>query len=111
MQFTAEPRTTYFSYCRYTTDASATSVFAIALKWPDNYTLNLGAVKPDRDATITLLGYGKVQWTYSQSVMTVTMPFLPLDSPLQWAWTLKMEGVLPVQRRGKTRKQNMRRND
>ena len=99
----------FFFYCRYTTDASGKSVFAIVLKWPDNYIIKLGAVKPDKDASINLLGYGKVQWTYDQSVMTLTVPYLPLDSSLQWAWTFQMEGVSPAVRYHRnTHKQGMR---
>ena len=98
-----------FLLCRYTTDAKGQLVFATLLKWPDNYAIRLGAVKPASDANVTLLGYGKVQWTHDQSTMTLTMPYLPLDSALQWAWTFQMEGVSPAARhRGKTRSKHLR---
>ena len=93
-------------------DVDGKTIYAVVLKWPDNYTISLGAVKPDNDAAVILLGYGKVPWTYSQPVMTLTMPYLPLDSSLQWAWTFWMQGVSPaVRHRGQTPKQQHLRNN
>ena len=52
------------------------------------------------NSIVSLLGYGKVQWsTSSKGQMEITMPSLPLDSELMWAWTFKIENIGSVNRR------------
>ena len=83
--------------CRYTKNATDSSVYAIALKWPDNNILTLGLVKTTSNSVVTLLGYGKVQLkTNTKGQMEITMPPLPLDSDLKWAWTFKLENISPA---------------
>ena len=77
--------------CRYTYNALSKAVFGILLEWPVNYTITLAAVRPLPGSQVTLLGYGAVAWTVQQSsgYVTISLPHLPLDSPLKYGWTLK----------------------
>ena len=69
-------------------------MYGIAVQYPSDYVLTMGDVKPDSPtSTVTLLGHGKVEWTYSALKMTVTMPRLPLDSNLRWSWVLRFDGI------------------
>lgn len=75
---------------RYTQNTEKMSVYAIFLKWPTNYNLELGSIHPTYTTEVTLLGYPTpLKWTYHSPTILVQLPSLPLDSPLQWAWALK----------------------
>ena len=69
------------------------SVYATFLQWPADYNLQLQAIKPSSKTTqLTLLGYsGTVSWLDQGSMILVTLPYLPLGSPLQWGWVLKFQ--------------------
>ena len=86
--------------CRYTKNATDSSVYAIVLKWPDDNILTLGSVKTTSNSVVTLLGYDKVQWKTNTIMgqMEITMPPLPLDTNLKWAWTFKLENISPAMR-------------
>ena len=82
---------------RYTKNATDGSVYAIVLKWPADNILTLGSVKTTAFSIATLLGYGRVQFnTNFMGQMEITMPPLPLDSNLMWAWTFKLENIAPA---------------
>jgi len=67
----------------------------VFLEWPANYSLSLASVKPAVDSQVILLGHGTVTWHQgSTGVLTLLLPYLPLNCPLQWAWTLKFTNVL-----------------
>jgi alpha-L-fucosidase len=80
----------------YTYNSVSKSVFAILLEWPDDYTITLALVKPVPESQVMLLGYGAVEWVVQQDSghLTVSLPYLPLDSPLKYGWTLKFTSVL-----------------
>ena len=62
------------------------------LKWPADYNLQLQSIRPSASTTVTLLGYsGTLIWSEVPPNILVTLPYLPLDSPLQWGWTLKFQ--------------------
>ena len=73
-------------------------VYAIFLNWPDNFTLELGDVTATDQTKATLLGYtGAVEIVMNKSGaqgINVTLPHLPPNTQLQWAWTLKLEPVV-----------------
>ena len=88
-------------------NATDGSVYAISLKWPDNNTLTLGSVMSSSNSIVTLLGYGKVQWkANTKGQMEITMPSLPLDSDLMWAWTFKIENIGSVTNKRRNKKKN-----
>jgi len=69
-------------------------VYGILLQAPSNYTVTMGSVKTTSSSNISLLGYsGKLYWKMGAMGTMVTLPFLPPDSSLKWAWTLKLENV------------------
>ena len=70
-------------------------VYAIFLRWPDNFILELGDVAATDTTTATLLGYtGAVKITKNDAQgINVTLPYLPPNTSLQWAWTLKLDHV------------------
>ena len=45
-----------------------------------------------------MLGYdGDVSWTvYTNDTVKISMPPLPLDTQLRWAWVFKFENVQPI---------------
>ena len=87
---------TLYTYNRYTYNAGSKTVYGILLQAPSNYTVTMGSVKTTSSSNISLLGYsGKVDWKMDETGTTVTLPFLPPDSNLKWAWTLKLENVTP----------------
>lgn len=82
---------------RYTYNTGSKAVYGIALKYPSDYVLSIGAVKPAQGAKVTLLGWEQdLKWTYQAPVMNITMPFLPLNSNLRWGWTLRFDNVSPA---------------
>ena len=72
-------------------------VYAIFLSWPDNFILELGDVVATDQTKATLLGYtGAVELVMDKSGaqgINATLPHLPPNTSLQWAWTLKLEPV------------------
>ena len=72
-------------------------VYAIFLSWPDNFILELGSVVASSETKATLLGYtGTVDIVMNKSGaqgINVTLPHLPPNTPLQWAWALRLEPV------------------
>ena len=72
-------------------------VYAIFLSWPDNFILELGDVVATDQTKATLLGYtGAVEIVMNKSGaqgINVALPYLPPNTLLQWAWTLKLEPV------------------
>ena len=81
---------------RYTYSPVRKSLFAILLEWPEDYTVTLASVKPVPESPVMLLGYGTVEWMVQPDSghITITLPYLPLDSPLKYGWTLKLTSVL-----------------
>ena len=72
-------------------------IYAIFLNWPENFTLELGDVAATDQTKATLLGYtGDVEIVKKSGAqgIDVTLPHLPPNTPLQWAWTLKLEPVV-----------------
>ena len=71
------------------------SVYAILLEWPVSYSVTLGSVRPVAESQVSLLGHnGTLAWgTSSQGYVVVSLPYLPLNSSLQHAWTLKFTSV------------------
>ena len=78
---------------RYTQNEAKKTVYAIALKWPTNYQLILGAVKTTSATAATLLGHGILSWKQDAGSIAVDMPHLPLDSPLTWAWAIEFTAL------------------
>ena len=75
---------------RYTENKETMSVYALFLKWPTNYNLELGSIYPTPNSTVTLLGYPTpLKWEVTSPTILVKLPSFPLDSTLQWGWALK----------------------
>ena len=71
-------------------------MYAIVLKWPEKFILTIGSVKTTTNTEATLLGYGKVELkSGSSGQVDIIMPYLPLDTPLQWAWVIKLDNIDP----------------
>lgn len=70
-------------------------IYAIFLSWPDNFILELGDVVATNQTKATLLGYaGAVEIKNAAHGIDAMLPHLPPNTPLQWAWTLKLEPVV-----------------
>jgi hypothetical protein len=83
-----------FLASRYTYSPATGAVYGIlTLKYQP--TVNLGNIKVGTGSKISLLGYdGDVSWkTYPNSTLGISMPPLPLDTELRWAWAFKFENV------------------
>ncbi|XP_065909748.1 alpha-L-fucosidase-like [Dysidea avara] len=81
----------------YTVDSTGKVVYAIFLTWPDNFILQLGDVMATNQTMATLLGYTgsiKISWQDGSEGINATLPYLPPNTPLQWAWTLKLESAM-----------------
>ena len=61
----------------------------------------IGAVATNAKSKISLVGYdGEVVWGSGvNNVIEISMPFLPLDTELRWAWAFKFENVSPAPRK------------
>lgn len=61
-------------------------------------TVVIGAVKTSTNTKISLVGYdGNVTWkTSANNTIEISMPFLPVDTELRWAWVFKFENVAPT---------------
>ena len=60
----------------------------------------IGAVKTSTNSKVSLVGYdGDVTWTTAaNSSVEISMPFLPLDTNLTWAWVFKFDNISPAQK-------------
>ena len=76
----------------YTSNGTG-AVYGIVLQWPSDNVVTIGAINPSTVTALSLVGYGPLNWSTNGSLLAVQLPYLPLDTPLQWAWTLKFEGV------------------
>ena len=82
------------SYVWYTTNKKSGAVYAHLLEWPFNYKVLLGALTGMKPTRVSLLGYGtSLNFSVLSDGVQVTLPFLPLDTPLKWAWVLRIEGL------------------
>ena len=61
-------------------------------------TVVIGAVKTNSNSKISLVGYeGEVVWKpAANSTIEISMPHLPLDTELRWAWVFKFENIVPA---------------
>lgn len=82
------------SYVWYTTNNKSGLVYAHLLQWPADYEVLLGALKGMKPTKVTLLGEeSDLAFTSLPDGVQVTLPYLPLDTPLKWAWVLRIEGL------------------
>ena len=81
---------------RYTYSPVSGAVYG-TLTQAYQFNVLLGNMKIGTGSKVTLVGYnGEVQWkTNANNTIEITMPPLPLDSGLKWAWVFKFENVLP----------------
>ena len=86
----------FLTISRYTYRPDTGAVYGtLTLKY--QFTVMLGNMKVGSSSKVSLLGYdGEVSWkTYSNNTVEISMPPLPLDTELRWAWVFKFENVLP----------------
>ena len=70
------------------------NVYAIFLEWPQSYEATLGALKGTTPSKISLLGFSDgLKFTVTDDGVSVTLPYLPLQTDLKWAWSLCIEGI------------------
>ena len=87
-----------FLSSRYTHRPDTGAVYgALTLKYQSK--VMLGNIKLESGSKVSLLGYdGDVSWkTYPNSTVEISMPPLPLDTQLRWAWVFKFENLIPSQ--------------
>jgi alpha-L-fucosidase len=78
----------------YTLGKKNNNVYAVMLEWPSNYEVVLGSLKEYTPTKISLLGFNdELKFTSTNNGVVVTLPFLPLQSELKWAWSLCIEGI------------------
>lgn len=80
---------------RYTYRPDTGAVYGIlTLKY--QFSVMLGNIKVGSGSKVSLLGYdGDVSSkTYPNGTLEISMPPLPLDTQLRWAWVFKFENVL-----------------
>ena len=85
--------------CRYTYRPDTGAVYGI-LTQAYQMKVVLGNVKVGASGSkISLVGYtGQVTWiSNAKDNIEITMPPLPLDTELKWAWVFKFENFLPNQ--------------
>ena len=85
-----------FYHFRYTHNSTSKAVYGILLKWPNIQIVILESVKMSSSSKVSLLGYGPLSWEAVGNKVAIELPSLPLDSDLQWAWTLKFEDISPA---------------
>ena len=76
---------------RYTSQSG--SVYAIALDWPANNVLSLGAPVTTSQTTVNMLGYAEnLKWKArgGSGIDIMIPPISPLQLPSQWVWTFKL---------------------
>jgi len=68
------------------------TLYVHVLKWPANSQLEIGAVNSTFALkSVSLLGTNDaVKYNLKTNGMTVNLPALPMDTPLKWAWVLKL---------------------
>ena len=85
----------FLTISRYTYRPDTGAVYG-TLTQKYQFMVMLGNVKVGNGSKVSLLGYdGEVSWkTYPNNTVEITMPPLPLDTELRWAWVFKFENVL-----------------
>ena len=85
----------FLSISRYTYHPDTGAVYG-TLTQKYLFNVMLGNMKLGSGSKVSLLGYdGEVSWkTYPNNTAEVSMPPLPLDTELRWAWVFKFENVL-----------------
>ena len=84
-------------FCRYTYRPDTGAVYGTQTQLYQS-TVVIGAVKTNYNLKISLLGYGgELVWKpAANNTIKISMPDLPLDSELRWAWVFKFENIAPV---------------
>ena len=85
----------FLSVPRYTYRPDTRAVYGtLTLKYQS--TVMLGNLIVGSSSKVSLLGYdGEVSWNaYTNDTVKITMPPLPLDTELRWAWVFKFENVM-----------------
>jgi len=77
--------------------SKGSSLYCIMPKYPRE-SIEIKDIHPSANARITLLGSGKpLNWVRTQNGIRVEVPaLLPGEIPCQWAWTLKIDGLLSL---------------
>ncbi|CAH1794582.1 unnamed protein product, partial [Owenia fusiformis] len=76
---------------------TGTSVYSINLQWPMTNSLELGAVTPNDNLKVSLLGYaGTFNWhKRTGGGIVVEIPPIPANQmPCQWAWVFRLDGLV-----------------
>ncbi|KAK3859825.1 hypothetical protein Pcinc_034081 [Petrolisthes cinctipes] len=73
-------------------------VYAMVLEWPEDDLVKLGSVVTTKHTSITMLGYGHGNLTFTPLENTGTHVTFPAMSKVasQWVWVLDMLGVIPA---------------
>lgn len=90
----------WYLVCRYTQCPDTGAVYAtLTLKYLSKITL--GNINLSSSSKVSLLGYdGEVTCSAgTNNTVEITMPTLPLDTNLKWAWTFKFENAAPTSRK------------
>ena len=59
---------------RFTQSKDGRTIYATALAWPTNMTMSIKSLADKKIKSVELLGYGKVKFTQSSTVLTVALP-------------------------------------
>ena len=83
--------------CRYTYCPNTGAVYGTQTQIYQSSVV-IGAVKTNTNTKISLVGYdGEVTWKPSaNNTIEISMPFLPVDTQLRWAWVFKFENISPA---------------
>ena len=86
--------------CRYTFRPDTGAVYGTQTQAYQS-TVVIGAVKANSNSKISLVGYdGDVTWKQAaNNTIEISMPSLPLDTELRWAWVFKFENIVPTTKR------------
>ena len=87
----------FFLFSRYTYSPATGAVYG-TLTQKYQFTVMLGSLIVGSSSKVSMLGYdGDVSWTvYTNDTVKISMPPLPLDTQLRWAWVFKFENVQPI---------------
>ena len=68
-----------------------------ALTLTFQFNVSLGNLKLAEDSKVSLLGYDEeISWTTgNNNTVVITMPQLPPDTNLKWAWVFKFDKASP----------------
>ncbi|XP_065918355.1 alpha-L-fucosidase-like isoform X2 [Dysidea avara] len=80
----------------YTVSGDGTNnVYAILVEWPKDGSVILGAYKgTSKPHSVKMLGYdGPISYNVQSEGLYITLPVLPPDTELQWAWSLKISST------------------